>query len=254
MRSAPALSLLLLSACRGAPEPPATVPIPPPLAAPAAAPAPRPPIDLDPSLQLGAFTPGRFANALQRSTHATHARQVVSEDGTSSFVLDLKPGGAATLCRGWRYQFFNDGPKIHTEERLREQLGYQGRWEQREGWVQIDLTVDDSVCGRIGEYSHLVPDHAPQWHLRCLPLVSKNPPLGGAPLLACRTDQGAPAFGEDEPHGVDEVLPGWRLVLGAGKGLRVRVEARSVDGHRPPDVRLELAPEAIANDAWQHAF
>jgi hypothetical protein len=80
-------------------------------------------IDLGPGLEVTTLTPGRFANAIQQNTNARHALQVIREDMTSAFILHLEPDGSATVRRGWRYVFFNDGPQVHTSEHIREQLG-----------------------------------------------------------------------------------------------------------------------------------
>jgi hypothetical protein len=208
---------------------------------------------------VGAFAPGRFTNAIQRTTFAHHARQVVREDGTSSFVLDLGADGAATLRRGYRYAFFNDGPTTHTHEHLREQLGYRGRWEPQDGWVHLHLELDDGVCPRVGEYTNLIPNHTPRWHLRCVPIVPAGHPLLDAPALACRALHGdppyeTPDFGEDEPHTVPGVLPGRWIVLGVGYGLRFRVDAHSVGGGEPPDVRVARSAAPVPLDTWERSF
>ena len=214
----------------------------------------EPQIDLGPGVGLTPLTPGRFANAIQKNTLAMHALQVIREDATSSFILNLKPDGSATVCRGWRYLFFNDGPEVHTSEHIREQLGYSGRWKHTGEWVQVDVTLDDGVCPRVGQYSHLVPNHSPEWHLRCLPIEPREHPVLTTPALACQPTNVEPVFGEDEPHVVAGILPGRWLVLGAGNGLRIKVAASSVDGEETPTVQVEYSPELIRTNAWEHSF
>lgn len=211
-------------------------------------------IELGQGLEVTTLTPGRFATAIQKNTNARHALQVIREDMTSAFILNLEPDGSATVCRGWRYVFFNDGPQVHTSEHIREQLGYRGRWEQRGRWVHLDIKLDDSVCPRVGQYSQLVPDHSPEWHLRCLPIVPRNHPTLTTPILACQLTNLEPVFGEDQPHVVPGIFPGRWLLLGAGNGLRINVVASSVGGDDAPVVRVEYSPEPVRTNAWEHPF
>lgn len=210
--------------------------------------------DLGPGLEVTPLTPGRFANAIQQNTNARHALQVIREDSTSAFILHLEPDGSATVCRGWRYVFFNDGPQVHTSEHIREQLGYRGRWAPRGEWAYLDLQRDDSVCPRVGQYSQLVPDHASEWQLRCLPIVPRNHPTLMTPILACQFATLESVFGEDQPHVVPGILPGRWLVLGAGNGLRIHVVASAVDSDDVPVVRVEYAPEPVRTNTWEHPF
>ncbi len=211
-------------------------------------------IDIGPELEVTNPTPGRFANAIQKNTNARHALQVVRENATSSFVANLELDGSATVCRGWRYLIFNDGPNVHTSEHIREQLGYRGHWEHKGEWAYLHIRLDDSVCPRVSEYSQMVPSHSPEWHLRCLPIVPKRHPVLTVPALACQLTYGEPVFGEDEPHVVAGILPGRWLVLGAGNGLRITITASSVGGHESPVVRVESSPDPVPTNAWEHAF
>lgn len=213
-----------------------------------------PPLDLGPAVQVEPFAPGRFANAIQKNTDARHALQVIRGDATSSFVLDLAPDGSATICRGWRSLFFNDGPQVHTSEQTREQLGYRGRWTRRGDAVDVDVRLADDVCARVGQYSHLVPDHAAEWRLRCLLVAPRPHGALAVPALVCRSSNAQPVFGEDEPHVVEGILPGPWLILGPGDGLRIKIDATSVTGDRPPAVHLEPSRDRIGADAWQTAF
>ncbi len=210
-------------------------------------------IDLGPWLKVTTLTPGRFANEIQKNTNARHALQMIREDTTSSFILNLEPDGSATVCRGWRYLFFNDGPQVHTSEHIREQRGYRGHWQQRGEWVHLDVKLDDSVCPRVEQYSQLIPDHSLEWHLRCLPVIPRNHPMLTTPILACQLTNLEPVFGEDQPHVIPGILPGRWLVLGAGNGLRINVVASSVNGDEMPVVRMEYSPEPVRTNAWQRA-
>jgi hypothetical protein len=213
-----------------------------------------PKIDLGTGLEVTTLAPGRFANVIQKNTKARHALQVIREETTSSFILKLEPDGSGTVCRGWRYLFFNDGPQVHTMEHIREQLGYCGSWKRRDGWVQLDIRLDDSVCPRVGEYGHLVPKHSPEWHLLCLPIVPRDHPTLITPILACQLTNLEPAFGEEEPHVVPGVIPGRWLVLGPGNGLRFKLESSSISREEPPVVRVELSSEPVRADAWKYSF
>jgi hypothetical protein len=214
----------------------------------------EPQIDLGAGLEATTPGPGRFANVIQRNTYAKHAFQVIRVDMTSSFVLKLEPNGSATVCRGWRYLFFNDGPKVHTEERIREQLGYRGSWEKRDGWVHLHITLDDSVCPRIGQYSHLVPNHSLEWHLSCLPIMPRDHPALVTPILACKSTNLESEFGEEGPHIVPGLIPGRWIVLGTGNGLRITVEVTSVKSEEPSAIQVAPSPEPIRADAWERSF
>jgi hypothetical protein len=209
-------------------------------------------LDLGDGVQVTPFVPGRFANAVQKNTRAGHAMQQITGDSTSSFVLSLDPDGSATVCRGWRYLYFNDGPEVHTSEQIREQLGYRGRWTRRGDEVDVDVRVADDVCERIAEYSHLIPNHAAEWHLRCVSVTPRRPGALTAPALACRSSNASPNFGEDEPHVVGGVLPGPWLILGPGNGLRIRVDITSVTGDGPPpEVHVQPSSDRIEADTWK---
>ncbi len=210
------------------------------------------------------FSPGRYSNALVRTTSATHARQHIREEVESSFALDLEEDGSATLCRSWRYISTNRGPRVKTEERIREQLGYRGRWRRAGDEVHVELERDDTVCPRIGEYLELVPRHDDRWELVCLPAVvgpeASGPRGSGAasgaapgsgladPVLLCPSPFTSPRFGEDEPHLVGGVIlegdgrdPGphrW-IVLAAGDGVRIRARRSSVEGGAEEEVTME---------------
>jgi hypothetical protein len=211
-------------------------------------------IDLGPNLEVVPPSPGRFANLIQRTNNTRHALQVIREDMTSSFVLNLEPNGSATVCRGWRYLFFNDGPQVHTMEHIREQLGYRGRWEFKDAWVHLEIKLDDSVCARVGEYSQLVPRHSHEWYMRCLRIVPMEHPRLATPILACQTTNAEPVFGEDEPHIVAGILAGRWIVLGAGNGLKIRLESSFLTGGESPAIRVEVSPDPIPADGWQESF
>lgn len=204
---------------------------------------------------LAPFTPGRFAAAVQRTAMQTHGLQVARDDMTSSFILDLRHNGSATLCRGWRYLSSNDGPEVHSIEHIREQLGYSGTWVERDGWIQLDLHFDDDYCPRIGEYTNLVPEHDSDWHLQCLPL---SPPtdlgLVGA-ILACRLHWSEPRFGEDQPHTISGLLPGNWIILGGGKGLRIRRDAPYTTASADEDAPMIWnSSDPVLPNSWQQSF
>lgn len=213
-----------------------------------------PQIDLGAGLDATTTGPGRFANVIQRNTYARHALQVIRIDMTSSFVLAVEPDGSATVCRGWRYVFLNDGPKVHTEERIREQLGYRGSWEQRDGRIHLHITLDDSVCPRIGQYSHLVPNHSLEWHLSCLPIMPRDHPTLVTPILVCKSTNLESEFGEEGPHIVSGLVPGRWIVLGTGNGLKIKVEFTSASSEEPSFIRVESSTVPIRDDAWKRSF
>jgi hypothetical protein len=209
--------------------------------------------ELGPDFRVARFSPGRFANMIQKNNLGRHALQVIREESTSSFILNLDPDGSATVCRGWRYLFFNDGPQVHTTEHIREQMGYRGGWASRDGWIQVDLLLDDRVCSRVGQYSQLIPNHAPKWHLRCLPVESIGQPAPATPFLVCQSTNVQPIFGEDEPHLVAGILPGLWLVLGAGNGLKIKIE-NNPDDQNSPAIQVESLPDPVRIDSWEQSF
>lgn len=208
------------------------------------------------------FQPGSYSNTLVRTTSATHARQHVREEVESSFTLALEEDGSATLCRSWLYLSTNRGPRVKTEERIREQLGYRGRWRRAGDEVHVELERDDTVCPRIGEYLELVPRHDDRWELVCLPAVAvgrggRGESVGAgltAPVLLCPSPFTSPRFGEDEPHLVGGVIlegdgrdPGphrW-IVLAAGDGVRIRSRRNSVEGGAEEEVTLEPGGSSV---------
>lgn len=188
-----------------------------------------------PAVELGkAFTPrafaaGRFAVAVQRTLHGTHALQVLGENSTSSLVLELGPGGTATACRGWQYLFRNDGPEVQTEDRYREQQGYRGRYTVVDGVAEVELELDGQVCPRIFEGA-LSLARAPVLKLRCVmaqpvqPSQQSEGQLSTTPVLLCQSLGGAAP--ELEPYDAAPLTPeGW-FVLGTDNGLRIRITGR----------------------------
>ncbi len=210
-------------------------------------------LNLGDGVEAMRFAPGRFANAVEKRTQAHHALQVIDGLSRSSFVLNLGPDGSAKVCRGWRYRYFNDGPQVHTSERVNQQLGYRGRWAHRGDEIDVDLRLADDVCERIEQYT-ITPNLASEWHLRCV-LVAPRPggPLA-APALVCRSSNARPEFGEDEPHVVEGVLPGPWLILGPGDGLRIKVDITSVTGRPPPEVHVQQSRDRIEPDTWKEGF
>src|SRR5690349_17899159 len=127
-----------------------------------------PSIDLGPGFVASAFAPGRYAVAIQLSRRGTHARNRVRESSTMSLVLELAADGAATACRGWDYAFTNDGPTVQSEDRFREQLGFRGRYQVRDGVAEAELAVDNAVCSAIAEYTKGPPRRQSTMKLRCV--------------------------------------------------------------------------------------
>jgi hypothetical protein len=249
------LGLLLCLSCRRSPDMASDVPPATPAPAPDAQPAgEKPHVDLGPTLEPVAFSPGRYASAIQRNSQGTHARQRVREDSTASFLLELAPDGTATACRGWRYSSFNDGPKVHTQERFREQQGYRGRHALRGGFVEVELQVDDAVCPPTREYSPRVPHRSATVKLRCALVVPRGHALLAAPALLCQWIDMTTR--EADPFLVPDIVPeGW-MVLGTGNGLRIKVTGQPA-GFKPAtpaEIVVETAPAPLGPDAWAHPF
>src|SRR5262249_21445940 len=133
-----------------------------------------PTIDLGPQLTPLAFAAGRYAVAIQRTQSGTHAAMRIREESTASLVLDLSDGGAATACRGWRYNMTNDGGGVHTEDRFREQRGFRGTWTVRDGVAHVDLAADDAVCATVAQYTLGIPQRADKLTLRCVLAAPKG--------------------------------------------------------------------------------
>ncbi len=142
-------------------------------------------------------------------------------------------------------------------ENLREQLGYHGQWEARDGWIQVALKRDEGGCPSIGQYTNLIPNHAENWKLRCLPAVPDNHSLIKTSILLCQfasDGQREPVFGEDEPHTVAGLIEGTWIVLGAGNGLRIKSIANLSSTGTSPLVQVEKASEPILPSAWEQSF
>jgi len=93
-------------------------------------------------LVAGSFSPGRFANLIQKNSLTRHNLQVFRSESTAAFILTLDADGSAALCRGWRSLSSNDGPQIHTLEHIREQIGYRGHWNAADGRIEVVLSLD----------------------------------------------------------------------------------------------------------------
>lgn len=146
---------------------------------------PVPTVALGHGFTPAAFTPGRYATAIQRTMHGTHALQVLEEDSTAAFTLGLAADGTATACRGWRYEFRNDGPHVHTADHYREQQGYRGRYAVNGGVAEVVLDLDSAVCPHLFE-GELALARAPRLTLRCV--VAAPPPATAltAAVLLCQ--------------------------------------------------------------------
>jgi hypothetical protein len=182
-------------------------------------------------------TPGRYSTAIQRAMHGTHGFQVLNEDSTSSFALELAADGAATACRGWRYEFRNDGPAVHTEDRYREQQGYHGHYTVKGGVAEISLALDNAVCPHVFE-GGLALARAPSVKLRCVLTVQSGTNQLSVPVLLCRPTEGKPA--ELDPYVVEQIAPASWFALGSGNGLRVKVTGRPQGAQEGDDVKATV--------------
>lgn len=212
-----------------------------------------PKVALGPGLAPAAFMPGRYATAIQRTMHGTHELQVLNEDSTSMFALELGPDGAATACRGWRYVFHNDGPEVHTEDRYREQQGYRGRYTVVDGVADVALAVDNAVCPHVFE-GGLALARAPSLKLRCVMATPSGAGPLPAPVLLCQSADGKPA--ELEPHGVEPLAPSGWFALGSGNGLHVWLTGRPPGAQDGDDVKATVKPAdaPLRVNAWEQAF
>jgi hypothetical protein len=217
--------------------------------------AATPDLGLGPTLVPQPFAPGRFASVVQRRLRGTHQLQLVTEDSTASFLLELAADGGATACRGWSYQGGNDGPNVHGGDRFDEQQGYRGRHTQQGGMVEVELTSDDTVCPPRHDFGTLALARSPTIKLRCALVAPRGHAYLTAPALVCRwidvRTQEAPA------HLVTELVPGGWMVLGGGNGLVIKVTgepAGARSGSEPTVVRVEPAPAPLAADAWQRSY
>jgi hypothetical protein len=211
-----------------------------------------PSIDLGPGFAARSFTPGRYAVAIQLSRRGSHARNRVKESSTMSLVLELAGDGTATACRGWDYAFTNDGPTVHSEDRFREQLGFRGRYQVRDGVAEAELAVDNAVCPAIAEYTKGTPRRQSAMKLRCLAATPRAGSATGPALLCDWQDADTP---EVEALRIRDAAPRPWLLLGGGNGLRIKVTGAppKLIGD-PARVTVEDAPTRIEADAWQHPF
>lgn len=212
-----------------------------------------PDVALGPTFAAMGFAPGRFATAIQRALQGTHALQRVVEDSTAVFVLELRDGGTAQACRGWRYNFTNSGPQVRSEEWFREQLGYRGRYTVTGGIAEVELAADEAVCPTIRE-SSLQLRRATDLRLRCVLAVPRDHAMLSAPVLLCQW-LGA-TTGEPAAHLVEGLAPADWFVLGTGNGLRVKVTGSPAGAHtgRPPSVTAAPADAPLGHDAWERSF
>lgn len=185
--------------------------------------------------------------------HGTHDLQVLNEDSTSAFVIDLAADGTATACRGWRYEFRNDGPEVHTEDRYREQQGYRGRYTVISGVAEVVLALDDAVCPHVFE-GGLALARAPSVKLRCVLATPSGASQITTPMLLCRSIDGKPA--ELDPYVVEQIAPAGWFALGGGNGLRVWVTGRPPGAQEGDDVKatVKVPDTPLSASAWEHAF
>jgi hypothetical protein len=211
-----------------------------------------PSIDLGSGFAATAFAPGRYAVAIQFSRRGSHARNRVKESSTMSLVLELAGDGTATACRGWDYALSNDGPTTQSEDRFREQLGFRGRYQVRDGVAEAELVIDDGVCPAIAEYTKGAPRRQAAMKLRCVVATPRARP-SAAPALLCDWQGGDTP--EVEALRVRDAVPAPWLILGSGNGLRIKVTGAlpKLIGE-PVRIAVEDAPARIEADAWQHPF
>lgn len=197
------------------------------------------PADLPTGFTPAAFAPGRYATEIRRMMHGTHALQVLNEDSTSGFTLELAADGTATACRTWRYVFRNDGPEVHTEDRYREQQGYRGRYTVVDGVAEVELALalDDAVCPHVFE-GELALARAPSLALRCVRATPAGAGPITVPVLLCRPAGGRPE--ELEPYVVEQIAPAGWFALGDGAGLRVSVTGRPPGAHVGDEVEATV--------------
>ena len=224
---------------------------PPPVSSPHAPATPAP--DLGPGLIATAVVPGRYSIAIQRTLQGTHALNHLVQDSTAAFALELGADGVATACRGWRYNFTNDGPQVHTAQRFREQQGYRGRYTLAGGIAEVELNTDDTVCPPKRE-ADLALTRSPSIKLRCVLAAPHGHPLLTTPALLCEWV----GVQTDEPmaYAVDGLGPAGWMALGAGNGLRVKVTGQPPGSRagEPTKVTAVRAAAPLGNDAWETSF
>lgn len=200
-----------------------------------------------------AFAPGRYATAIQRTMHGTHALQVLKEDSTAAFLLELATDGTATACRGWRYEFRNDGPQVHTADHYREQQGYRGHYTVNGGEAEVVLELDSAVCPHIFE-GELALARAPRLMLRCVVAVPPAATALTAAVLLCKPEGDRPM--ELDPHVVESTAPAGWFILGSGNGLRVWVTGRPAGAQKGDEVKaaLKTADQPLTPSAWSQPF
>lgn len=211
-----------------------------------------PKLALGAGLAPAAFAPGRYATAIQRTMHGTHELQVLNEDSTSAFALELAADGSATACRGWRYVFHNDGPETHNEDRYREQQGYRGRYTVADGVAEVVLSADNAVCPHVFE-GGLALARAPSLKLRCVLATPGRGSALPAPVLLCQPLDGKPS--ELDPLVVEQLAAGW-FALGSGPGLQVWVTGRPPGAQEGDDVKAtaKVPSSPLPANVWDQAF
>lgn len=202
---------------------------------------------LGPGLVRQPFAPGRYATLVARTLTGTHELQLVREHSVVSLSLTFTDDGAATACRGWRYQMTNDGPDVHTDDRFEVQVGYRGRYRRVGDDVEVELTRDDQVCAPLAVHA-LAPSHATTLRLRCSAVTADRHPILSGSALVC-TWLGPP-FPEQAAHAVEGLGPAGTWVLGAAPGLRVAVTGAPPELVGEPTA-ITATTTAVADDAWR---
>jgi hypothetical protein len=212
-----------------------------------------PSVALGPQFSARAFAPGRFATAIQRTRQGTHEVQALVEDSTASFVLELRADGGATACRGWRYNFTNDGPEVQTEERFRDRRGYRGSYTVSGGVASVELRADDAICAAVAESSYELR-RAASFKLRCVVAAPHGHPTLSEPVLLCEWIDAVAK--EEAAHLVAELAPARWMVLGTGNGLRIKLTGQPEGAHEGEPTAISAMPAAtpLGTDAWEHSF
>jgi hypothetical protein len=243
--------LALLVSCSHGSIPMTTSAAPSAPAASPSAPGSRPTgptIDLGPTLSAIPFAPGRYATLIQKTSKGTHALQVFKEYSATVLLLELGADGDARACRGWRYSSYNDGPKVHTADKLREQQGYRGTYVLVDGVAEVELETDEAVCPSIHQFTY-TPKRAARLKLRCALATPCAPGSLTGPILVCQPPRDAEELFPFRETGL--VPEGW-FPLGADNGLLVTITGAPQEMVGDPrNVQVERAAAPIGRDAWE---
>ncbi len=201
------------------------------------------------STSLDPFSPGCYACIVNRTIRATHAMQLVKEGSTAVFVLEIAGDKSVTSWRGWRYLMHNDGPKVHTSDRIDEQQGYRGQYQVNEGAIEVNLVADDTICAPHNE-RHYQREPSLHIYLRCQWLKPRKNPQLTIPSLVCEW-QLPESTSEVEYYLARGLFKEPRMVLGFGNGYIIEILYRSINPSHDPMVKVELANTKPKPDTWE---